>query len=62
MSKLSLAGAWKLRGEFMDVTAERYNEVLRKMAQRFLWRFSTMARQTGQAGKYSSFVITYYIL
>ena len=31
MSKLSLAGAWKLRGEFMDVTAERYNEVLRKM-------------------------------
>ena len=22
---------WKLRGEFMDVTAERYNEVLRKM-------------------------------
>lgn len=30
MSKLSLAGAWKLRGEFMDVTAERYNEVLRK--------------------------------
>ena len=31
MSKLSLAGAWKLRGEFMDVTAARYNEVLRKM-------------------------------
>jgi len=28
MSKLSLAGEWKLRGEFMDVTADRYAEVL----------------------------------
>ena len=33
MSKLSLAGAWKLRGEFMDVTAERYNEVRVKWTQ-----------------------------
>lgn len=31
MSKLSLAGQWKLRGEFMDVTADRFSEVLRKM-------------------------------
>ena len=28
MSKLSLAGEWKLRGEFMDVTADRCAEVL----------------------------------
>ncbi|MGN0478974.1 MAG: glycosyl hydrolase 2 galactose-binding domain-containing protein, partial [Hominenteromicrobium sp.] len=31
MHKLSLAGEWKLRGEFMDVTADRFNEVLRKL-------------------------------
>lgn len=31
MHKLSLAGEWKLRGEFMDVTADRFTEVLRKL-------------------------------
>lgn len=31
MSKLSLAGQWKLRGEFLDVTADRFMEVLRKL-------------------------------
>lgn len=31
MYKISLAGEWKLRGEFMDVTADRFTEVLRKL-------------------------------
>ena len=31
MHKISLAGEWKLRGEFMDVTADRFTEVLRKL-------------------------------
>ena len=31
MCKISLAGEWKLRGEFMDVTADRFTEVLRKL-------------------------------
>ena len=31
MYAISLAGEWKLRGEFLDVTADRFTEVLRKL-------------------------------
>ena len=31
MHTISLAGEWKLRGEFIDVTADRFTEVLRKL-------------------------------
>ncbi len=31
MKKISLAGQWKLRGDFMDVTADKFAKVLEKM-------------------------------
>ncbi len=40
MEKISLEGIWRLRGEFLDVTAERFTEVMERKEGKFGIEFS----------------------